>query len=299
MVQRSESARRLILTLMLLSLLTGSLSVACRDDPPPTPQCVLPNVNWTDDPGLKRDKWIIDPYTIGLYDFTNVEGLSIDRKTGQSVFSEKVSIQEKDDAHGAYFPVTGGTVSLEDAFCLEGLKALSIEMWVYIEPEQQSPIPILAQLYSEERVKGFNIQQTAAYFELYLRNNINRNRWEFGWVVSATSRNIDECYRNFTTTKEDHYWKGYLGDWTYVVATFEGSQLSLYLNGELASSTLCNAQLLTRLSTFFIGNGVRKLPEDLPNYFHGTIAGVRVSNVARSEEAIQAVYDAADGEPTL
>ncbi len=103
---------------------------------------------------------------------------------------------------------------------------------------------------------------------LYAGNN---NKWQFwtgngGWVV-LQGANVE------------------LNTWTHVAATYDGSTMKLYINGELSGNLVPSKILINSQYPLRIGAG---MTEGNPTYFfNGKIAEVRLWDKARSQEQIQ------------
>ena len=74
-----------------------------------------------------------------------------------------------------------------------------------------------------------------------------------------------------------------LNSWSYLAATYNGSTLSLYVNGVLAKSRSITGSILTSTGALRIGGD-----SVWGEYFNGTIDEVRVYNVAQTVSQIQA-----------
>ena len=81
-----------------------------------------------------------------------------------------------------------------------------------------------------------------------------------------------------------------VGRWSYVAATYDGTDLVLYLNGEEVASVPYSGYKSYEYSTGYgLGIGNSSSPEfNIP--FRGTIDAARVSRVIRSVEEIAAAW---------
>jgi len=78
-----------------------------------------------------------------------------------------------------------------------------------------------------------------------------------------------------------------LNVWTYVVGTYDGETIKLYINGQLvASGTLPSGPIDSNTEPLYIGYNARWTPQS----FVGYIDEARISNVARSDAEILAAY---------
>ena len=77
--------------------------------------------------------------------------------------------------------------------------------------------------------------------------------------------------------------------WNYLVGTFNGSVVRLYVNGELEAETVTDRNMVHYTTTMRIGAGGEE--KDRPFYVtNGTIDEVRVMNIARSASDINKTY---------
>jgi len=75
------------------------------------------------------------------------------------------------------------------------------------------------------------------------------------------------------------------GKWYHVVGTYDGSEMRLYVNGELKDTKSVSGSIITNDAPVSIG----RLPTD--DYWNGIIDEVRIYNRALSEEEIRALYE--------
>jgi len=76
------------------------------------------------------------------------------------------------------------------------------------------------------------------------------------------------------------------GRWYHLAGTYDGSVMSVYVNGELVKSAHASGTLMLDDSELLIGKGDPEFSQG--EYFHGAIDEVRLWNVARSPEQIRA-----------
>jgi len=77
-----------------------------------------------------------------------------------------------------------------------------------------------------------------------------------------------------------------LNTWTHLVGTYDGNQISIYVNGVLANNVTQTGTLNTNDAPIFIG----KSPWHTVSSFHGTIDEVKILNKSLSLEQVQALY---------
>jgi len=84
------------------------------------------------------------------------------------------------------------------------------------------------------------------------------------------------------------------GQYYYVAATFDGSDMRIYVNGSQIGPALARSYPIPTVPGYDARIGVRQLPE--ANYFNGIIDEVRISNIARTPAEIAASWDGGVGE---
>jgi hypothetical protein len=91
------------------------------------------------------------------------------------------------------------------------------------------------------------------------------------------------------------YYTGLTNDnqWHHVVATYNGSLLALYMDGNLVNSTSASGNISNNLDALLIG-AFNKSSSNI--YFNGTIDEVRISNIARSANWNKACYQYETGQ---
>ena len=88
-----------------------------------------------------------------------------------------------------------------------------------------------------------------------------------------------------------------LNEWTFVVGTYDGTTMKLYVNGQLepSASESISGSLTTNSSPLLIGTRTNQRA----NTFDGKLDELRVYSNALSETEIQSLFNENTGEPTL
>lgn len=77
-----------------------------------------------------------------------------------------------------------------------------------------------------------------------------------------------------------------LDSWTYVVGTYDGSQVKIYMNGQLVSNSSYSGSIATTSSNLVIGDLIEHTRK-----FDGIIDEVRISNTSRTAEEIRQAFE--------
>jgi len=97
-------------------------------------------------------------------------------------------------------------------------------------------------------------------------------------------------YRNLAGTSDIQ-----IDEWTYVTLTYDGSELKIYVNGGFESSFAAPGILRQSGGSLFIGAESGGATPSSGTYFNGIIDEVRISNIARSDDWIEAQYNCMNG----
>ena len=108
----------------------------------------------------------------------------------------------------------------------------------------------------------------------------------FALAMSGTGDIIFELRPNAQLTQVRK--TGYsLHNWTYIVGTYDGTTMRLYVNGQLENSMSTTGTLAQEISPLLIGTRLG-LPSDT---FEGKIDDVRIYNRALTEDEIRQLYE--------
>ncbi len=163
------------------------------------------------------------------------------------------------NAGGAsYFNGTNAYISVASNSLLEPTDSISITAWVYqVEKSNLGWYPVVSKRYHR-----FNDP-----FDSYSITTWNDTTvWKNKWIVDISDGTTGS--QKITQATESNPFE----TWTFVSATYNRSQLSIYINGHLDSTINTNINLGYSSMPLYIGfNGVG------PNeYFHGKIDDVRI-----------------------
>lgn len=146
-----------------------------------------------------------------------------------------------------------------------GTSPFTVEMWV--KPASLSA-SIYSRLISYEQTDGNGRQ---------------------GWTVlidPAASQAVFQRWSNGTSNSVQAGTSFVVGTWTYVVATYDGSTMRLYLNGSSVASQSSSQSIATFATSLRVGNSYSN------SAFDGILDEVAVYNVALSGATIAAHYAA-------
>ncbi|HRU91934.1 MAG TPA: fibronectin type III domain-containing protein [Candidatus Marinimicrobia bacterium] len=156
------------------------------------------------------------------------------------------------------------------AYIITG-KAITVEAWVFPLnlPENGNSAVLVSRPY-------WNAEPWYAY-ELRINNLGPSDEPRFDFVVS--DGNPGGAHNGVISTNPIT-----IGEWTHLAGTYDGSNLRLYVNGELVSQGPFTANIGPGDAGFYLGGTWN-------NYFDGVIDEVRLWNVSRSQEEIQNVMN--------
>ncbi|MCP5368563.1 MAG: LEPR-XLL domain-containing protein, partial [Hyphomicrobiales bacterium] len=107
--------------------------------------------------------------------------------------------------------------------------------------------------------------------------------WGDGYGLAEYDGNINFFVNSWSGVKVSAFLAS--GVWTHLAGTYDGSELKLYVNGELVDSLAYTGAINHSLSPLRIGSGAGNYP------WTGAVDEVRVWNVARTQEQIAADLD--------
>ena len=106
----------------------------------------------------------------------------------------------------------------------------------------------------------------------------------YSWVLYAQNPTL-HCRLDTTTAS---YGTLTVGQWQHTAAVYNGSQVTLYINGQSVGSVAKTANLLSTSRNVRIGG---RDTSSLAEFFNGAIDEVRISSVARSADWVRAERD--------
>jgi hypothetical protein len=157
-------------------------------------------------------------------------------------------------------------IEAQDSSTLDITDAITIAAWV--KPDlNEITLPIV------------NKYRSAVEFRAY---------WLYGWTSGEPGPRFRVC-----TGANEICGEAYINEllptasWSFVVGTYDGSNLKLYIDGALKANGSVTGQICTNSLPLRIGAD-NELP---PYYFNGKIDDVRIYNRALSASEIQALYN--------
>jgi len=132
---------------------------------------------------------------------------------------------------------------------------ISVNFWMYI-----------SQFYSREQYP------------------VSHGSWQNRWKVSISNNHIRWTVKTITGVKDlDSETLPQLYTWYNVTAIYNGSDMELWLNGDLDAFTTMSGSILTTSDDLLIG---QDLPGDQNYNFHGSLDELRIYNYGLSPEAV-------------
>jgi hypothetical protein len=118
---------------------------------------------------------------------------------------------------------------------------------------------------------------------------ISHGSWQNRWKISITNQKVRWTIKTNTGTKDlDSETKLVANKLYLITAVYSGSDMELWLNGELDSFSSWNGNILTTTNDLTIA---QMLPNDNNYNFSGVIDDVRLYDYALSVDEIQNLYD--------
>ncbi len=155
-------------------------------------------------------------------------------------------------------------VLIPDSTSLDATEAITIAAWIY-------PVQISGDRSILGKITDENPTNTQAYtLQLISDGQLHINWWDSSGVGHILSS---------TTTVE-------MNNWSYVVGTYDGSYNRLYINGQLAKSSIANGEIRATTAPVRIGMWW----STYTSFFNGTIDNVMIFDRALTAEEIQALY---------
>ena len=149
---------------------------------------------------------------------------------------------------------------------------ITVEGWFYFR-QKQPLLPVLLQKQTAQKMAG------KPSYSLWFNNNPDFHRITSFTVLWRTNLTDGIEYETNSNTQ----WKNLVGSWNYIAATYDGKINKIYINGKLTGS-LKTQGTLKQSHEFPLLIGV---DSSQFNFFNGIVDEIRISNVVRSESAIQ------------
>ena len=209
------------------------------------------------------------PAPAGLVGWWQAEGNALDSGgTNSGILMNGVGFAAGEVGQAFNLDGTSQYVDVPNSASLNPTARLSLEVWVYPRSAQNStgsPIIKKAGEGSDQR-DGYTLEFAGTSGVLF---GINVSGG-FDWVLTAPVPLPNN-------------------QWSHVAGVFDGSTISLYVNGVLATSPIATAgPIVPSGNDLHIGHD----PSNPSRYFNGLIDEVSVYNTAFSAAQIQAIYNA-------
>ncbi|MBR9680561.1 MAG: LamG domain-containing protein [Candidatus Altiarchaeota archaeon] len=185
-----------------------------------------------------------------------------DEGVGSSVFDDHMWTSGKINT-GINFNGVDDYIDIPDSSSLDTPKKLTITSWVYANtPSVQQGIISKGLLSSSPRTWDLGIDASNQIF----------------WYIANSDSNYQIIYADSLGAKT----------WQHIAASFDGTDTSLYVNGQLKTTETFNWETLQTSDTSI---NIGKL-RNQANYFDGKIDELYVYNGALSSDEIYAIYEA-------
>ncbi len=156
--------------------------------------------------------------------------------------------------------------------------AITLEAWIY-------PMAVPTGNNSEYIVarpsnNGFGIDPFETFALMIYGDPVDVHQPRIGVEISDGTHSVGTGHDHFLHDPNPVN----VGAWTHVAATYDGSNIKLYINGSLVNQVSFNIPLGTGSTGLYIGGAAT-------GYFKGMIDEVRLWNIARSQSDIQATMN--------
>ncbi|MCE7743529.1 MAG: DUF2341 domain-containing protein [Candidatus Heimdallarchaeota archaeon] len=195
-----------------------------------------------------------------------------DRYT-EGIHEEGIEFDRTDGEYG---------VMVDNDYYLDFTDGMTLEAW--IKPEFNSYSSNWhSDIISKDDSSGDNS------YRLYYQ--YNHDPWNDDWVsVKAEVFNNDVSY--LVSSFESNLT---FDSWYYVACTYDGSQLSLYINGDLIDSEIVGGSIDVSSDDIYIGESRHLFGKS----FEGNIDEIRLSEIARSQDWLKQTYLTLNGNLTI
>lgn len=222
-------------------------------------------------------EFLKDQYTVLLMHFDKLDQNILIDYSGSDNFgySSNANLSPGYIKNGLKFDGVKDYVEIGSTDSIAKFDAQTIEFWVYIDPRQYQEYPTI--LSKDTTTDGSG----RSSYEIYLNNKVADDySYDFMYRV-YTDRGMSLLNAGFEWQK--------LADtkWHYIAAVYDGLSLKLFIDGELIKTVQVQGNMLVNDNDLRLS---RKYLSD-KNFFNGFIDELRISNIARSDQAIQSYWN--------
>jgi hypothetical protein len=228
----------------------------------------------------------VDANTISLWRFNDLSGSSVTDETGvNNGTALGTAIVDGKFGKARYFNGISDYIRVPDNPSLNNLSQITIEAWVY---------PQGFDLSCWALDEGLVIKGDASDFYAFNAYGLGmvRNYDPNSWCVSASSFKTIRFGMSFGSVGVSSL-EHVPNQWYYVVGTFDGSKVRIYINGVEESSGIAPAQIVANSRDLYINHHTWSGGGASSQRMQGLIDETRISNIARSAEEIAYYYNLA------
>ena len=241
----------------------------------------------TDNPSFnpQTGEFSVDKHTAALWHLNEGKDIVFTDSSPNNNYGQIVKGSWTDGRFGKAIKLSGRKQYLyvPDNQTLSLNKAVTVEMWVYIKRLVGSAMAILI------KQTDFVDRQTYPNYGFYMKVKPGHSVFPvpgLWWWPTSTSA---DHYSLTAETSKKLGLSSLVGKWHYLAGTYNGEYSRLYIDGELISEVKFKGSLRT------VGNGDLYIGTIHTNYLHvsynGKVDEIRISNVARSPQAIKKYWD--------
>lgn len=213
-------------------------------------------------------KILEEPGLLAFYRFetnsTDWSGNGNNGASSNALFSQPPALQ--DESYSVYLNGTDAYINLQNRFTFPNREPFTIEFWAYPVEARSSGYQALV---SKE---DLGLSPDAGW-SVHIDNT--NKRWGFTRYDTSTYRWATSATNSVT-----------LYQWTYVVATYDGNYIRLYLNGSLVNTQSAGFNAQTSSRSVNVGR------ESGAAYFNGNIDELAIYSRALSSTEISEHYNA-------
>ena len=214
-----------------------------------------------------KAQYLTDPYTVGLWHFDEGTGTTAYDSSGYDNHGTISGATWVDGKFGKALQFDGidDYVEVPASPSLAIADAITIEVWVYL---------LSAPTNMRIECRPYSTEEWAAPYADYELVVLNEAGWG-GYPGRAVyfGLTLDGSWTYFATTDTVP-----LNTWTHLAATYDGSNMKIYINGQERASKSASGTIGTSGNPLFIGTRT-PVPSEV---FDGIIDEVRISNIART-----------------